>query len=348
MSSCEHLISTICASYSGTGPNPRSSFSSALHMQFAKKAPSARDIRPSGSLIGPPSPNTGNIVDQVVRSFANPDSVLEVGEEHQMHLILTNALVARHGMRGPKMRRARTFNHGHGEIQVMMTLLPAAQWPEAIDTDSTNKGVMSHLGSLISIPSIDPSKPMPESRPRYTAGSKLRRFRRRKSPADENINATKPDADVDAYVATDSEDDTTLVSDSGDLNHGEVERNWLKENKKEHEQPPIMLTRKILDYIPGFSDDEDEDADDGIHTGTGSSNTPRTISRAASTNSEGSPLQYWGLRRSRYSPEIDHLSSENRTIVQDTPLDPPPWHRTKENMLVFEEDVSDPSHCQGE
>ncbi|KAF8967292.1 hypothetical protein BDZ97DRAFT_2073643 [Flammula alnicola] len=197
--------------------------------------------------------------------------------------------------------------------------------------------------------STNPSKAMPESRPleEYTSRSKLRRVGRRKLAVDKNINATKPDDDVDAYVATDA-DDATLVSDSADLNHGGVERNWLKEEEKEHEQPSIMLSRKILDYIPGFSDDEDEDADDGIHAGINSSDTPRTISRAASTNSEGSPLQYWGLRRSRYSPKIDHLSSENRTIVHDTPLDPPPWHCTKENMLVFEEDLADPSHCQGE
>jgi len=97
-----------------------------------------------------------------------------------------------------------------------------------------------------------------------------------------------------------------------------------------------MLGRKIYDYLPGCSDDED----DGIQESDSSQDDEAT----SETDSAGAiktppppspppcPINFWSLRN---EPGFESVKEDDK-IVYATALSPPPWHRPTESMLLYE------------
>jgi len=83
-----------------------------------------------------------------------------------------------------------------------------------------------------------------------------------------------------------------------------------------------MLHRRILDHIPGFSDDESDD----VNRVAGSS--PRRRSPRTPTP----PSRCWGVRGTTHI-EFE-VVPEERTIPANTALKPPPWHHQSGEKYV--------------
>ncbi|KIM48537.1 hypothetical protein M413DRAFT_5966 [Hebeloma cylindrosporum] len=136
-----------------------------------------------------------------------------------------------------------------------------------------------------------------------------------RAPGASNAEEERPSA-----AAGDSEDDeATLVSsseahvcqDSRDSSDGLV---LFKDNGPKH--PISLIHRRILDHIPGFSDDEGDDVHDIPST------APRRRSR---TRTPTPPSRCWGMRGTAHI-EFE-VTQEERAIISNTALKPPPWHQ---------------------
>ncbi|KAJ3504160.1 hypothetical protein NLJ89_g8083 [Agrocybe chaxingu] len=116
--------------------------------------------------------------------------------------------------------------------------------------------------------------------------------------------------DGDCVEHLDDDDDATLIteSDAIPLHHHPIDEEGMgmltvEDETKQRPNGP----KKILEHIPGFSDDEDDSAQ------------PSPLSPPPSPQSP----TFWGLRARPYLPEFV-IEEEPRTILHHTHLTPPP------------------------
>ncbi|CAA7271090.1 unnamed protein product [Cyclocybe aegerita] len=115
---------------------------------------------------------------------------------------------------------------------------------------------------------------------------------------------------IDGDCAEHFDDDATLITESDPipLHHHPIDEEGMGMLAVEDEtQQRPNRPKKILEHIPGFSDDEDESAQ------------PSTLPPPPSLR----PPTFWGLRARPYLPEFI-IEEEPRTIVHHTHLTPPP------------------------
>jgi hypothetical protein len=159
------------------------------------------------------------------------------------------------------------------------------------------------------------------------------------------------DGDVDAAATgADSDDESTLVGADHSM-HTDVELPWPKApgeparcsgeqeafglglglTQRSVGQPPHMVSRKILEHIAEFSQEE-EDPDRKYGDGDGVATGP------VAKTSKSVPFVPWSLRHTPYNPDYE-ICVEPRTIVYHTALGPPPWHRQRrmKGAFVFED-----------
>ena len=89
-----------------------------------------------------------------------------------------------------------------------------------------------------------------------------------------------------------------------------------------------MLGKKIYHYAPGCSDDED----DGTELESISHDDPEAIDTPASPR----PIKSWNSWSEIFDDPDFEIVNEDDRMVYATALCPPPWHRPKERMLVYE------------
>lgn len=138
------------------------------------------------------------------------------------------------------------------------------------------------------------------------------------------IRTTEPLRDAEeerpsAAAAGDSEDDEATLVSSSDAHLCQDSRDAKEKLFKDSQpNPPIsIIHRRILDHIPGFSDDE---SDDVTRVAVSS---PRRLSPRARTPTP--PSRCWGVRGTTHI-EFE-VVQEERTIPANTALRPPPWHQ---------------------
>lgn len=144
--------------------------------------------------------------------------------------------------------------------------------------------------------------------------------------------ASNDQADVENLVIeSESDSDATLVA----LPLSVKELDWevpTTTANVEHE-PSVILSQNISDNTPDYSDDEDDSVQD-------SSTHDEPTVKAASGNPPPSappvPIQFWSPRNEIFDGPDFEIVKEDHKIVYATALSPPPWHRPKENMLIYE------------
>jgi len=155
-------------------------------------------------------------------------------------------------------------------------------------------------------------------RPQLSEPAFMVRLPRRSEPTTKSRNPLV----LSAPGTGDSEDDeSTLVScsDAHVCQAGYNAKGVLFKDTGPN-QPVDMMHRKILNHVPGFSDDDNDDGHDGNHVAGGSSR--RRPSCAARTPTP--PSRCWGLRG---TTQVDfEVLQEERAIPTNTALRPPPWH----------------------
>ncbi|KAF8163722.1 hypothetical protein B0H34DRAFT_795392 [Crassisporium funariophilum] len=134
-------------------------------------------------------------------------------------------------------------------------------------------------------------------------------------------NAQRPSDDENP----ESDDDATLVAGFQDLPFApDVTGDGGK-------KPPIFLQRKILEYIPGFSDDEDGHE----------SNSETASVRSRDSYDPKIPLAHqWGPGNEIFDAPKFKIVEQHGIIVFKTALSPPPWHKPKESRLIYEDEDS--------
>lgn len=91
-----------------------------------------------------------------------------------------------------------------------------------------------------------------------------------------------------------------------------------------------MLEKKICQYLPGCSDDEDDSAQEST-----SHDEPTHKEVFDAINTSPCPIKIWSSTNETFDAPGFQIVEEDDRIVYATALSPPPWHRPQESMLVY-------------
>ena len=117
-------------------------------------------------------------------------------------------------------------------------------------------------------------------------------------------------------------------------------------------QPPVILGKKIYDHLSGYSDDELGGSFTQENTNISRHDSARraiisqaTASSSAATNIPPLPpapqacftINFWNSQNEIFdAPGFEIVKEDDNVVYVTTILSPPPWHRPKENLLVYE------------
>ena len=100
-----------------------------------------------------------------------------------------------------------------------------------------------------------------------------------------------------------------------------------------------MLARKICHYLPSCLDDESDDSaqESGSHDELVSDpEASDAIHTPATPPPSSPPINFLSSSNEIFDLPTFKIIKEDDRIVYATALSPPPWHRPKKNMLVYE------------
>lgn len=142
--------------------------------------------------------------------------------------------------------------------------------------------------------------------------------------------APQPDIE-NVAIEPESDDDATLVAGILPPLVKKLEHYKAFTTKEELPPRPVMLGKKIYHYLPDDEGDSTQ-SENSNHDDPETSDAINTPTPPSSPH----PIKSWNSRSEILDDPHFEIVNEDDRIVHATALSPPPWHRLKESILVYE------------